>query len=128
MKVLLDTHALLWWWTDDPQLPKNPRTLIADPLNEVLISSASAWEVSTKYKLGKLPEASEIAENFEALLKESQMTPLPITIQHALRAGALERHHRDPFDRMLIAQSQIEGAVILTKDAAFADYDVELSW
>ncbi|MFT5087837.1 MAG: PIN domain nuclease of toxin-antitoxin system [Candidatus Latescibacterota bacterium] len=128
MKVLLDTHALLWWWTDDPQLPEAPRVLIADPFNELLISSATAWEVSTKYRLGKLPAAEEIAENFAALVEESHMTPLPITIEHALRAGALERHHRDPFDRMIIAQSQVEGAAIVTKDAAFANYDVDLLW
>jgi PIN domain nuclease of toxin-antitoxin system len=119
---------LLWWWTDDPQLPEAPRVLIADPFNELLISSATAWEVSTKYRLGKLPAAEEIAENFAALVEESHMTPLPITIEHALRAGALERHHRDPFDRMIIAQSQVEGAAIVTKDAAFANYDVDLLW
>jgi PIN domain nuclease of toxin-antitoxin system len=84
--------------------------------------------VSTKYRLGKLPAAEEIAENFAALVEESHMTPLPITIEHALRVGALERHHRDPFDRMLIAQSQVEGAAIVTKDAAFANYDVDLLW
>ncbi len=128
MKILLDTHALLWWWTDDAKLSARSRALIADPANEVLLSSASAWEVSTKYRLGKLPEAGEIAEHFDAFLNESHMTPLPITIEHALKAGALQRHHRDPFDRMLIAQSQVERAPIVTKDAAFAAYEVELLW
>lgn len=128
MKILLDTHTLLWWWTDDPQLPEVPRALMADPANELLVSSVSAWEVSTKYRLGKLPEAKEIAENFAALVESSQMTPLPITIEHALRAGALERYHRDPFDRMLIAQSQVERVAVVTKDAAFADYDIDLLW
>lgn len=117
-----------WWWTDDPLLPADPRALITDPANEVLVSSVSAWEVSTKYNWGKLPQAGQIAADFASLVDEAQMTALPMSLKHALRAGALERHHRDPFDRMLIAQGQIEGIPIVTQDAAFVAYDIELLW
>lgn len=128
MRVLLDTHALLWWLVDDPRLPDRLRAVIAEPDNAILVSSASAWEIATKHRLGKLPEATGIASNLEVLLQQAQMETLPITVAHALRAGALEGHHRDPFDRMLIAQGMIEGVPIATRDPAFALYEVELLW
>ena len=128
MRVLLDTHALLWWLTDDPSLPGPLREVIADPANEIIVSAASAWEIATKHRLGKLPEASAVARDLDGLLVRAGMRPLPISIAHALRAGALEGHHRDPFDRMLIAQGQLESLPIMTADPAFGLYDVELLW
>ena len=128
MRYLLDTHALLWWMVDDEQLSASSRTVIGDPDNELFVSSASAWEISTKHRLGKLPEAGEIVRDFGDLLQRAHMTPLAVSIEHALKAGALPAHHRDPFDRMLIAQSAIEEMPIITKDPAFAAYGVELIW
>lgn len=128
MRVLLDTHVILWWLTDDSKLPEAPREVIADPGNEILASAASAWEISTKYRLGKLPEAADVALDFDSVLIRAGMTPLPITVAHAIRAGALEGDHRDPFDRMLIAQGQLESVPVVTGDSAFSLFDVELIW
>ncbi len=128
MRVLLDTHVLLWWLVDDARLPARPRSVIEEPDHTILVSSAAAWEIATKHRLGKLPEAEGIVRDFSALLAAAQMDILPISIEHALKAGALEAHHRDPFDRMLIAQGIIEDVPIMTKDAAFAAYDVRLLW
>ena len=128
MKVLLDTHVILWWLTDDPKLPEAPREVISGPGNEILASAASAWEISTKYRLGKLPQAANVAVDFDSVLIRAGMTPLPITVAHAVRAGALEGDHRDPFDRMLIAQGQLESVPVVTGDFAFSLFDVELIW
>jgi PIN domain nuclease of toxin-antitoxin system len=128
VKVLLDTHVLLWWLVDDPRLPAGPRSILAEPDNTLLVSSASAWEIATKHRLGKLPEAGEIVRDFENLLRRAQMSTLPISVAHALKAGSLPGHHRDPFDRLLIAQSLLEGVPIMTRDPAFEPYKVELLW
>ena len=128
MRYLLDTHVLLWWMVDDEQLSASSRTVIGGPDNELFVSSASAWEISTKHRLGKLPEAGEIVRDFGDLLQRAHMMPLSVSIEHALKAGALPAHHRDPVDRMLIAQSAIEEMPIITKDPAFAAYGVELVW
>ena len=106
MRLLLDTHALLWWFFDDPNLPESSRKLIADPANEILVSAASAWEINTKYRLGKLPEAGDVGPNLPKYLRAARFTPLPITVEHAVAAGALPGLHRDPFDRMLMARSE----------------------
>lgn len=128
MTVLLDTHALLWWLFDDPQLSEDARDAIRNPDSTVLVSSASGWEIATKYRLGRLPEAAEAAENLPALLRRGRMGTLPITLEHSLIAGSLPGPHRDPFDRMLIAQSQVENLPVITMDSAFEPYDVEVLW
>lgn len=128
MTVLLDTHALLWWLFDDPQLSRDARDVIKDPDSTVLVSSASGWEIATKYRLGRLPEAAEAAENLPALLRRGRLGTLPITLEHSLLAGSLPGPHRDPFDRMLIAQSQVENLPVITMDSAFEPYDVEVHW
>lgn len=128
MKVLLDTHVLLWWLFDDPSLSKQARDAIRDPGNSVLVSAASAWEISTKHRLGKLPEAGEAVGNLPALLRSARMEALPVTIEHALAAGALPGPHRDPFDRMLIAQSGLEDIPVVTSDPVFARYSVRTVW
>ena len=128
MRYLLDTHALLWWLVDDERLSARSRAAIGDPDNDLFVSSASAWEISTKHRLGKLPEAEEIVRDFVDLLRQAQMIPLSVSIEHALKAGELPAHHRDPFDRMLIAQSMIEEMPIVTRDLAFAAYELELFW
>ena len=128
MRLLLDTHTLLWWLFDDPQLSAKARALIADPGNTVLVSTASAWEVATKHRIGKLPEAGEAVRRFASLIREARMEALPIGIEHALQAGSFSTAHRDPFDRMLAAQSLIEGVPLVTQDPAFGAFGVETVW
>jgi PIN domain nuclease of toxin-antitoxin system len=119
MSYLLDTHILLWWLFDDPKLDVNCRDIIHNLDNRIFISSASAWEIATKYRIGKLPEAKEIVENYKKVLKNAQFSELAVTAVHALRAGSLPIDHRDPFDRMLMAQAEIEELPIITYDKAF---------
>lgn len=128
VRLLLDTHALLWWLFDDPKLPESARAVIRNADNEVLVSSASAWEIATKHRLGRLPEAEEVARELPRLLREARFSTLPITLEHALAAGGLPGPHRDPFDRMLIAQAQLEAVPVVTADVAFERYDVRLVW
>ncbi|MGH3158596.1 MAG: type II toxin-antitoxin system VapC family toxin [Streptosporangiaceae bacterium] len=119
MRLLLDTHALLWWLADEG-LDDQAQDVIADPANLVMVSAASAWEISIKKALGKLSAPDDLSRQLEA----SAFTPLPISLAHGLAAGQLPRHHDDPFDRMLIAQALAEGLTIVTRDKRFADYDV----
>ena len=128
MRLLLDTHALLWWFFDDSKLSVMARAQIADPENIVLVSSASAWEIATKFRLDKLPEASEAVHQLPELLQRAQMDVLPVSVAHALKAGLLPCPHRDPFDRMLIAQALHEALPIVTLDPAFTGYGVDLIW
>ena len=123
MRALLDTHVLLWWLFDDPALSKRARDIIADPDNDVLVSSVAGWEISTKHRLGKLPEAEEAVRDLPALLRRARMEVLPITLEHAL-AGP----HRDPFDRMLVAQSRLEKLPLLSSDRVFKQYKVRTLW
>ena len=125
---LLDTHVLLWWLFDDPKLSSQAREVIRAPENIIIVSSASGWEITTKSRLGKLPYAGDIIGNLPSLLQKARIKALSISMAHALAAGALPGPHRDPFDRMLIAQSQIEQLPIVTSDRAFKKYPVELIW
>jgi PIN domain nuclease of toxin-antitoxin system len=127
-KLLLDTHALVWWWTDDARLPAAARAAIAAPENTVLVSAASAWEIATKYRLGKWTEVAPLLEGFETLLRRSRFTPLAVTLGQAQAAGRLPGPHRDPFDRMLIAQARDQGAPVVSGDPVFAAYDVAVIW
>jgi len=127
-RFLLDTHVLLWWLFGDAKLSASAHRVIRAPENAILVSSASGWEISTKYRLGKLPHAGEAAHNLPDLLRKSRMDVLPISMEHALAAGALPGSHRDPFDRMLIAQAQIEGVAIVTSDQIFKQYQVDVVW
>lgn len=111
-----------------PRLSRPAHDIIQEPDNKILVSSASGWEIATKYRLGKLPHAGEAAHNLPSLLRRSRMTVLQITMEHALAAGSLPGPHRDPFDRMLIAQGQLEDLTIVTSDAAFEQYPVTLLW
>lgn len=128
MRLLLDTHTLLWWFVDDPKLPEHIRARIADPECEVLVSAASAWEIATKHRLGKLPEAQDAVSRFDALVDADGFTPLPVASRHALLAGSFDSAHRDPFDRMLAAQSRIERAPLVTADPVFQALGVETLW
>lgn len=128
MRVLLDTHALLWWLADDPSLPATARKIIARTENTLMVSAASAWEVSTKFRLGKLPQAADLLADFDGYLQRERFEPLPVSVQHALRAGLLPGPHKDPFDRMLIAQAQAENIPVLSNDPAFDSYGVRRLW
>lgn len=121
MRLLLDTHTLLWWLADR-DLGSDARAAIADPLNDVFVSAATAWELSTKKALGKLRAPDDLTTQLET----NAFTPLPISVDHAIAAGSLPRHHDDPFDRMLIAQASIEGLTVVTRDERFAAYGVRL--
>jgi PIN domain nuclease of toxin-antitoxin system len=126
--VLLDTHALLWWLADDPALSKRARTLIANTGNTVLVSAVSAWEIATKVRLGKLPTAANLAADFIGHLEREGFGTLPISADHAIRAGLLPGNHRDPFDRMLIAQAQAENLGLISNEVVFDTYGVRHFW
>lgn len=128
MKVLLDTHALLWWWSEPTKLSTRVLSLLRDPSTDVAVSAASAWEISTKYRLGRLPSCGAILEGWTERLAEDRFQELPISARHALRAGSLPGEHRDPFDRMLAAQSIVEGLPIVSVDAALSAFGAERVW
>ena len=128
MKLLLDTHALLWWFTDAPELSGKAREAIADERNRILVSAASAWELATKHRLGKLEQAAEALFRFNELVAADGFEHLPVSYLHAIKAGSYQSEHRDPFDRMLAAQSGIEAATLVTCDAAFQGFGVEVLW
>jgi PIN domain nuclease of toxin-antitoxin system len=128
LKLLLDTHALLWWWKDDSRLSKRAAAAVADEANDVLVSAASAWEISTKHRIGKLPGAESAVREFNQLISADGFSHLAISCQHALKAGGFDIAHRDPFDRMLAAQSIIEGATLVTDDAKMRLFRVKCFW
>lgn len=128
MRVLLDTHALLWWTLDDPKLSGKARSVIASFESEVFVSAASAWEMATKVRLGKLPGAEAFASEFPARVELLGFRELLISIEHGQRAGLLPGEHKDPFDRMLIAQAQAENLPIVSKDEVFDDHRVRRIW
>lgn len=127
-RLLLDTHALLWWILDSDRLPERARAGIRDAGNEVLVSAVSAIEVTTKYRSGKLPEAGRLSEHFATMVADEGFTPLPISIAHGQTAGLLSVPHKDPFDRLLIAQAQIEQAVLVSNEALFDQFGVRRLW
>jgi PIN domain nuclease of toxin-antitoxin system len=128
VRALLDTHALLWWLSDDPALSKPARKFIAETKNTVIVSAASAWEIATKVRLGKLSTAVELAADFVGLVGREGFELLPISPDHAIRAGLLPGPHKDPFDRMLIAQAQAEGVPLVTNELIFDAYGVRRIW
>jgi len=124
-RLILDTHILLWWLCDSSRLRTKTRNLIANPENDIYISSASVWEASIKRALGKLEFDHE---ELLVAIKSGGFQEIAITVQHGIVAGGLPRHHDDPFDRMLIAQAQVECFSIITHDAQFKQYDVPVIW
>jgi PIN domain nuclease of toxin-antitoxin system len=127
MKLLLDTHIAIWFVIDNKQLPKSAKQLIEDPENHCFISIATLWEMGIKHSLGKLKLKAELNKIFE-LFFESGLVLLPITPDHILTNTSLPFHHRDPFDRLIIAQAKREGYSIISKDLEFENYDVNLIW
>ena len=128
MRFLLDTHALLWWMTNDPHLSKPAHRLIEQKGNTSLVSAVSAWEIATKFRLGRLPAAEDLVQDFVADLDRHRMEILFITAGHGIRAGLLPGPHKDPFDRMLFAQALTENVPIVSNDHALDGYGAKRLW
>ena len=128
MRLLLDTHTLLWWLNDTDLLPPTARRAIGKHSNEVLVSAASAWEIATKFRLGRLESGADLARDFTGHLSRARFGQLAVSVEHAVRAGLLPGPHKDPFDRMLIAQAQAENLPIVSNDIAFDGYGVRRLW
>ena len=128
ISVLLDTHVLLWALLSPEHLSSKARHLIEDSNTHLIVSSVSAWEIATKYRIGRLPEATALVQAYKKHLTTLQASELTISTEHALLAGQFHVDHRDPFDRMLAAQSQIEGVSLVTSDHAFDAFEISTVW
>ena len=126
--MLLDTHALLWWWGNDPALSSEATRAIAESDAEVHVSAASAWEIATKYRSGRLSVPEHVITLFHEQTTAEAFRHLPITYVHARRAGMYDVAHRDPFDRILAAQAEIESLTLVTTDSAFGEFPVATLW
>ena len=128
MRVLLDTQAFLWWASGSARLSARAAELIADPSSTILVSVASAWEIAIKSAVGRLELEAPADAYVPDRLRAHGFEPLAIELSHALRAGSLPRHHGDPFDRLIVAQGQVEDMPIITADPLLGLYDVETVW
>lgn len=128
MKALLDTHAFLWWVTNNPQLSSTVQSILMERSNEIFFSAASGWEIAIKAQLRKLELPSEPEIYIAEQLKINSFQILPIELRHTLQTYYLPNHHKDPFDRILVAQSQVENLPLLTLDAKIAQYEVRVIW
>lgn len=127
MKVLLDTHLVLWYLTANPKLPNSTKSIIDDLENVCYVSVVSLWEIAIKHSLGKLDLMTSL-EIFLDIIKDAGIETLPINESHILKSASLEFHHQDPFDRMIIAQALVEDYTIITKDQYFKEYSPKLIW
>ncbi len=125
MICLLDTHIFLWWLFADPRLPATAHALIEDINNQILVSVASVWEISTKFRLGKLPEAENVAKNVPEWIRKAGFKALSVSPEHAQLAGEWQMAHRDPFDRMLAAQAKLEDISLVTVDKQLLQFPVK---
>ncbi len=128
LRLLLDTHALIWWLAGDDALSRRAREAIANEDNPVAVSAASAMEVATKFRIGKLPNAALLAQNFEAIVAGQGFDSLAISVHHAKLAGEMNITHKDPFDRLLIAQAQAEDMMLVSNEVLFDDFAVKRLW
>ncbi|MDX2225013.1 MAG: type II toxin-antitoxin system VapC family toxin [Rhodospirillaceae bacterium] len=128
MALLLDTHAVIWWLEGHARLSPRARDLIENPPAPIRVSAASAWEIATKARLGKLPSMVPYAGRLLEVLQSQKFEPLDVSVRHADRAGALSGPLRDPFDRMLIAQAQLEGLNLISNEKVFDRYGVTRVW
>ena len=128
MKALLDTHAFLWWISDDPRLSEKAREIIADGRNELFFSAASGWEISIKAGLGRLEVPEDLQRFISDQLSRNAIQALPIYLGHAVHTGSLPVHHRDPFDRILVSQAILEQIPLLSADPQLLHYPVEVVW
>lgn len=128
MSFLLDTHAFLWWLTADPRLSQPARSAIENANERRYVSSVTAYEISNKFRIGKLDMAREIIENFELVVAEAGFEKLPVTASHAILAGQMQSAHKDPFDRILAAQARLDSLSIISVDPAFDTFGVQRLW
>jgi PIN domain nuclease of toxin-antitoxin system len=128
LRALFDTHALIWWFSDDPSLPQTVRGIFADTENTILVSAASAWELAIKFRMGKLMKVADLVTDFSGRMEREGFQLLPISAEHGIRAGLLPGPHKDPFDRMLIAQSHAENVPIVSNEVVFETYGVRRLW
>ena len=128
MRLLLDSHALIWWFAVSERLSQAALQAIGDDGNDILVSAASAWEITTKHRLGRLPEAEALVLDFTGTIARQDFEELPITVDDAARAGALPGPHRDPFDRILIAQALARNLVLISNESLFDWYSVRRLW
>ena len=128
MKLLIDTHALLWIMGNHPRLSNAARTAITDLSNDCYLSVVSVWEAATKHRSGKLPEAAPLVANPARILAGLRLTPLPLELEHAHLAGSMTAAHKDPFDRMLAAQCRLENLSLVTVDPAFREFGIDIIW
>ncbi|WCT73355.1 type II toxin-antitoxin system VapC family toxin [Sphingomonas naphthae] len=127
-RLLLDTHAALWWWSDPTRLGAKASELLAEADCPIAVSAVSALEIANKFRLGKLPDIGDPAANFRRLMDRNGFDSLSVNEAHALRAGLLPGEHRDPFDRLIAAQALIEDMVVVTRDRAFIDFGCKVIW
>jgi PIN domain nuclease of toxin-antitoxin system len=128
VRILIDTQTFLWWATTDPKLSATAVNIISDKTNEIVVSAAVSWEIAIKWQLGKLPIPIAPSLYIPSRMAQYGFVPLDITIAHTVRAESLPLHHKDPFDRILIAQCQIESVPIVTADPLIAQYGVSVLW
>lgn len=128
MRLLLDSHTLLWWWAGSPNLPQQLRDRIASPNSEIFVSAVSAWEIATKTRIGMLAGYEGPAEHFVKLMDENGFKALAVTVDHGLHAGRYNAEHRDPFDRILAAQSELEDIPIISRDTALDVFGCVRIW
>lgn len=126
MRLLLDTHALLWWLTDNSRLSQTARSTIADSENDVFASAASGYEIANKQRLGKLP--GRIAQDLGRALRQARLPVLSVRLEHMIHAGLLPGPHRDPWDRLIMAQAALDDLAVITVDPVFRDYAVPTCW
>jgi PIN domain nuclease of toxin-antitoxin system len=128
IQLLPDTHALLWWLTEDSTLSRTADTLIRDATNEIVVSPVSAIEIAIKHRLGRLPQAGSWIFEFRKKIERERFRLTVLMAEHALRAGGYPGEHRDPFDRLLAAQAELDGLTLLTRDREFAGFPCETLW
>ena len=125
MRLLVDTHALVWWLTDNPRLSYAAEAAVTNPENDILVSAAVGYEIAYKERLGRLPQ---MPADLSAELRRENMSVLPISLDHALAAAVLPGPHRDPWDRIMMAQARAEGCRVVTLDRVFYDYEIPVLW
>ena len=128
MQVLLDTHALIWWLAGDEKLSGLARSVMADESNSILVSAATSWEITTKVRIGKLPHLAPVADDLPAIIAQHGFEELPVTFADGAHAGLIPGPHRDPFDRMLIAQAQVRGVPLVSNEMLFDAYGIRRIW
>lgn len=128
MQALLDTHALIWWLAGDRRLAKAAQAAIAEEANEIFVSAATGWEIATKVRIGKLPSVAPVAGKLPSVIAMHGFKELPVSLTEGERAGLLPGDHRDPFDRMLIAQAQVHGLTLISNEKVFDNFGIRRLW